>query len=154
MQELDHSTAAVQALHGHSLTDIESWMLQQEQAPYETRHHFGPGVYIREATLPAGALVMGHAHRNPCLNVMLKGAMAVLIDGEVKVIEGPATFMSPAGRKLAYIIEATTIQNVFATEETDIDKLEDTLVDKSDTWSAHELEASTQLLLAPVGEVV
>ena len=148
MQELAQITDAVQELRGHSMEDIEGWLLQQEQAPYETQHHFGPGVYIREATLPAGTIVMGHAHRNPCLNVVIKGTMAVLIDGAVKVIEGPATFVSPAGRKLAYIIETTTIQNVFATDETDVDKLEELLVDKSDTWREHELAAGTQLLLA------
>ena len=102
--------------------------------------------------MPAGTIVMGHPHRNPCLNVMIKGKMAVLIDDEVKVIEGPTTFVSPAGRKLAYIIEDVTIQNVFATDETDIDKLEELIVDKTRSWDNAELEAGTQLLLLSVGE--
>jgi len=152
MHELESSTGAMQALGNHPLEDIEGWMLQQQQVPCETTHHFGPNLYIREAAMPAGAIVMGHAHRNPCLNVMIKGKMAVLIDGSVKVVEGPTTFVSPAGRKLAYIIEDVTIQNVFATDETDVDKLEDLIVDKSDTWRAHELEADTQLLLSSLGE--
>lgn len=137
---------------GQTMNDMESWLLQQPQAAYDTKHHFGPNIYIREASVPAGAVVLGHAHKEPHLAVVLEGQMAVLMDGEITVVTAPATFLSPAGRKLAYIMEDLIIQNIFATDETDIDKLEDMLVDKSEAWKQHELEAETELLLYAMSE--
>ena len=42
------------------------------------------------------------------------------------------------------------MQNVHVTSETDVDALEDQLVDKSDTWTAHEIETSTGVLLSAI----
>jgi hypothetical protein len=50
----------------------------------------------------------------------------------------PAVIKSNPGRKLAFILEDTIWQNVYATEERDIEKLEATLLDKSDAWLEHK----------------
>tara|TARA_R110000772_G_scaffold31234_6_gene77209 strand:- start:7850 stop:8317 length:468 start_codon:yes stop_codon:yes gene_type:complete len=152
-EELQPAPHQLAALGGRSMEDLEQWMLEQPQAPYQLNHHFGPGVYIREAVIPAGTIALGHPHRGQHMVVILEGVMATLMDGEVKVISGPATFLSDAGRKLVYVIEDLTIQNIYATEETDIEKLEDMLVDKSRPWDSVEIEDGTQLLLSAVGEV-
>jgi hypothetical protein len=140
------------ALQGRSMEELEVWMLGQEQAPYEITHHFGPSIYIRQAFIPAGAIALGHAHKGPHMVTLLEGKMAVLMDGKIEVIVAPATYLSPAGRKLVYVMEDLTIQNVYATDLTDLDELEDALVDKSNAWRAHELEAEASLLLYAVGE--
>ncbi len=119
---------------------IEADMLSLPQVDCPVAHHFGPGIYIREAFLPAGTYVMGHAHKCEHMNMMIKGKMAVIVNGEAKVIEGPYIFTGQPGRKLAYIIEDTVFQNIYATEETDIDVIEDMFVDKSAAWFASELE--------------
>lgn len=155
MQDENQLVAAEQrlnALGGHTMEELESWMLTQPQAQHETVHHFGPSVYIREAFIPAGSIALGRAHKGPHMVTVLEGKMAVLMDGEVKVIVAPATFLSAAGRKLVYVMEDLTIQNIYATDETDIKKLEDLLVDKSNTWKADELEAETELLMYAVGK--
>ena len=117
---------------------VEAEMLELPQVDCPVQHHFGPGIYIREAFLPAGTYVMGHAHKCEHMNMMLKGKMAVIVDGEAKVIEGPYIFTGGAGRKLAYILEDTVFQNIYATDETDIDLIEDMFVDKSAAWVASE----------------
>jgi hypothetical protein len=109
-------------------------MLTAEQVDCPTQHHFGPGIYIRESFMPAGTYVMGHAHKCEHMNVMLKGKMAVIVNGEAKVIEGPCIFIGQPGRKFAYVIEDTIFQNIYATTETDIEKLEDMFVEKSENW--------------------
>lgn len=124
-----------------SLDSIEAAMLSAPQVECPVQHHFGPGIYIREAFLPAGTYVMGHAHKTEHMNVMLKGKMAVIVNGEAKVIEGPYIFTGQPGRKFAYIIEDTIFQNIYATEETDIEKIEDMFVDKSDAWRDAQAEA-------------
>jgi hypothetical protein len=147
MQALEQATSG-----GKSLEEIEGEMLQGTQVDCPITHHFGPDIYIREALMPAGTMVMGHAHRKPSMNVMVAGKMAVLIDGVAQIMEAPMIFTAPAGRKLAYIIEDVVIQNVYATSETDVQKLEDQIVDKSATWQEHKLQADAALLLIAAEE--
>jgi uncharacterized cupin superfamily protein len=139
-------------LQGRSMEELEVWMLGQEQAPYEIAHHFGPSIYIREASVPAGSIVLGHAHKEPHMVVLLEGKMAVLMDGKIEVVVAPKTWLSSAGRKLAYVMEDLTIQNIYATDLTDVDELEVALIDKSNAWREHELEEEASLLLYAVGE--
>lgn len=120
---------------------VEAMMLDAEQIECPVTHHFGPGIYIREVFMPAGAYVMGHAHKCENMNVMIKGKMAVCVDGEAKVIEGPCIFTGGPGRKFAYIIEDTIFQNIYATTETDVDVLESMFVEKSDAWTDAQARA-------------
>lgn len=97
-------------------------------------HHFGPGVYIREMTAPAGAFVMGHKHREPHLTMVLQGAMAVLMGGEVSVISAPALFVAPPGRKVGLALFDTVVINLHATDLTDVEALEKHLYDRSTVY--------------------
>ena len=63
---------------------------------------------------------------------MLQGEMLVHNGGKVSKVKAPCTFLADVGRKAAFIIEDAIVQNVFATEETDLDVLEDMFVDKLD----------------------
>jgi hypothetical protein len=136
LSEVDQPLREIQPIQDvpAMLDGIESMMLTAEQVDCPTQHHFGPGIYIRESFMPAGTYVMGHAHKCEHMNVMLKGKMAVIVNGEAKVIEGPCIFIGQPGRKFAYIIEDTIFQNIYATTETDIEKLEDMFVEKSEDW--------------------
>lgn len=117
---------------------LEERCLLQDQADCPVQHHFGPGVYMREVFLPAGALVIGHAHREASMNIMLKGEMVLLVDGQVSVVRAPFMTVSQPGRKVAYVLEDTVWMNVHATEETDIAKLEARYVDKSPAFRAQQ----------------
>lgn len=135
----------------HSIVDpakierVESHLLDLPQVECPVVHHFGPGIYIREVTLPAGTLAIGHAQRFDHLNIMLTGAVAMVgDDGQTKVLRAPMIFVGKPGRKLGYVLETCIWQNVYATEERDIDKLEETFLDKSAAWQAHA-EATKQL---------
>jgi hypothetical protein len=65
-------------------------------------------------------------------------------DGQTKVLRAPMIFVGKPGRKLGYVLETCIWQNVYATDERDIDKLEAMFLDKSATWQAHA-EAAKQL---------
>lgn len=135
---------ALTAFTENDLQALETALCSVPQADCPVTHHFGPGVYIREVHLPAGAAVIGHAHRHEHLCVMLKGRLTLIgMDGGNREISAPATFMSRAGRKVAVIHEDVIFQNVYATEETDIETLESQLFDKSAAF----VEA-TKLLIA------
>lgn len=120
-----------------AVDELEDHMLDLPQVECPVAHHFGPGVYIREVTLPAGALAVGHAQRYEQLNVMLTGKVAVLgDDGAVRMLQAPMIFVGPPGRKVGVVIETTTWLNIYATEERDIDKLEEMFLDKSEGWES------------------
>ena len=124
---------------------VESHLLDLPQVECPVVHHFGPGIYIREVTLPAGTLAIGHAQRFEHLNIMLTGAVAMVgDDGQTKVLRAPMIFVGKPGRKLGYVLETCIWQNVYATDERDIDKFESMFLDKSATWQAHA-EATKQL---------
>lgn len=130
----------IQEVSAVSLDAIEELMLAEEQVDCPVQHYFGPGIYIREVFFPAGIYVMGHAHKKPTMNILLKGKMAVMVNGEARVIEGPYIFNSEPGRKLAYVIEDCVFQNLHATEETDLEKIEEIFIDKSDAWKSKQIE--------------
>ncbi len=114
---------------------LERQLLAGPQVECPVAHHFGPGIYIREVTIPAGTLVIGHAHKGECLNIMLKGRLILRSpDGDQREVSAPLIMTTGPGRKVAYALEDTVWQNVFATEETDIARLEELFVDKSDGW--------------------
>lgn len=113
---------------------LEKVMLGLPQVECRTAHYFGPGVYIREVTMPAGACVIGHEHKQESLNMMIKGKL-ILIDhdnGNTE-LEAPYSFVGSSGRKLAYIVEDTVWQNVFPNHDncTDVDLLEDRFITKT-----------------------
>ena len=114
---------------------VEVLLSQVEKMPQvdcQTKHYFGPSIYIREVTMPAGAVVIGKPHRKEHMCVMLQGRMIIVLeDGIKKELVAPMTFVGSAGRKVAYIIETTVFQNILATDETDIDVLENMLVDNT-----------------------
>lgn len=126
-----------------NLDTVEAAMLCAPQVDISVEHHFGPGVYIRSMIVPSNTYIMGHAHKHDHLNILIRGKMLVLADGTPKMIEGPYIFTSGPGRKFAFVVDECVFQNIYATDETDIDKLEEMLVDKSPAWEdAHAIEAA------------
>lgn len=116
------------------LDSLELVVMEAPQVDCPITHHFGPGVYIREIFIPAGAFVIGHSHKNDSMNVMLKGKAAVRIGGAVSIVEAPFMTIATPGRKALYAIEDTVWQNIHATEETDLDKLEAQFVEPTPAW--------------------
>ena len=114
---------------------LETAMLELLQEPAPVVHRFGPGIYIREVRLPAGAFVIGHEQTQEHLNIMLTGRVR-MVDGTI--LQAPMIFTGKPGRKAGFIEEDCVWLNVYATEETDVEKLEATYLRKSDAFHAHK----------------
>jgi hypothetical protein len=114
---------------------VEGKMLDMPQVECPVTHHFGAGIYIREVRIPAGTFSIGHHQNFEHMNHMVEGRVIMLNDDRTttEVVAG-ATFISPAGRKVGFILEDMIWRNIYPTNETDIDKLEETYLTKSDTW--------------------
>lgn len=139
IQELKDSCLPAQTksllLSSTSVKELEKLMLDMPQVDCPVTHHFGPGLYIREMFIPADCFIIGHFHNDVNMNIMLKGHMILRSDdGSIKELKAPLTFTNGPGRKLAYIIEDVIFQNVYATEETNLEKLEEMLITKSEAW--------------------
>lgn len=114
------------------LDQFTEMILDAPQDELPVSHHFGPGVYIREAKFSAGHLVLGHKHKCAHTNILVSGRLVFLNEGgQVKELKAPMVMVSPPGQKLAYIMEDTVWQNVYATEERDVEKLEDMFLEKN-----------------------
>jgi hypothetical protein len=107
-------------------------VMPQVECPEE--NFFGPNVYIKQVTMPAGSVIIGKSHKIEHICNMISGRM-ILVDsnGDKKELVAPMTFVAPKGRKVAYIVETVVFQNIFSTNETDLDKLENMIVDNSDS---------------------
>lgn len=72
-------------------------------------HHIHGGLYGREITIPAGAVVTGHLYRFDHFDVMISGDITVSTDnGEAKRLRGYNCFKAFAGkRRIAYAHEDT-----------------------------------------------
>jgi hypothetical protein len=118
---------------------VEKGMLEQEQVDCPVVHSFGPNIYIREVTLPADTFAVGHYQKTLHMNVMLTGRVTVINeDGTTKELKAPQTFVSKPGRKIGYIHETVIWQNIYATDETDVEKLEAMFLEKSVTFLEHK----------------
>lgn len=122
------------------IEQLEGAMLALPQVDCPLDHFFASGVYVRQMTAPAGALFVGHAHKTEHVCILLKGSMTIATPDGIKTISAPMTFIAPPGRKVVLVLEDIVFQNIHATEERDIGKIEELLIKKSDAWSeAHAL---------------
>lgn len=92
-------------------------------------HHYAPGSYAREMTIPAGVIIIGKIHRHAHINVISKGRVHVVTEAGAEVFEAPHTFVSEQGTKRAVFAETETVwTTVHVTDETDLDKIEEFVI--------------------------
>jgi hypothetical protein len=97
-------------------------------------------------------MAIGHEQRFAHTNILLTGAVAMYEESGVKILKAPFIFTGNPGRKVGMAIDDCVWLNIFATDETDVNKLEEMIAKKSDTFKAHQktLEAQYRALeIAP-----
>ena len=122
-------------------SDVDSLIenvLEFPQASCPVRHIFGAGIYIREVSIAAGVFSVGHFQKTKHMNHMLKGRVIMLNeDGTTSEVVAPVTFVSEPGRKIGLILEDMVWHNIYPTDETDIDTLEEMYLDKNEIGVAN-----------------
>jgi hypothetical protein len=136
----------LQIITEEKVQTLEKHFLNEKQADCPVTHIFAPNIYIRQVAIPAGTFSIGHYQTTEHLNIMLKGRVTMVNeDGSHTELVAPQTFVAKAGRKIGYIHEDMLWQNVYSTNETDVEKLEAMFLHKSITWQEHQ--KSQKLLL-------
>lgn len=117
--------------------ELEVACLEEEQVECPVYHHFSPGIYMREVHIKAGTFAIGHRQTTRHLNFFMKGKVNyVEADGSINLLEAPMKFVSDPGRKIGLVLEDMVWFNIYPTDETDIDTLEKTYLDKSDYFNS------------------
>lgn len=132
-----------------SVGRLEAAMLEQTECVDPdalTDHWFCEGVYVRQLRIPKGYTVTGKIHRHACINILLQGSIRIaLTDGSQTTMHAPHIFISEPGEKKAgFALEDTLWLNVHATEETDLQKIEEQLIVPS--YEALEAEQAAALM--------
>ena len=112
---------------------LQDEILKMPRADGSVRHIFMPGIYMRELTIPANVVSVGHNHRFNHISMLTKGRITILNnDGGLTELTAPFTMISSPGKKCAYTHEETVWVNVHAAGCTDVETLEQELYDWSD----------------------
>ena len=102
---------------------LERVLEKSPQVECPVRHHFAPGVYMREMTVPAGVIATGAVHKTEHLTIVC-GHCHLTTDEGTREFCGYEVFLSKPGAKRAiYAIEETKVTTVHVTEDRDLDKL-------------------------------
>lgn len=90
------------------------------------QHHFAPGAYGREMTIPAGLVVVGKIHKHAHINVISKGRVQVFTEQDgVLELAAPCTFVSsPGTKRVVHALEETVWTTVHVTYKTDLAEIE------------------------------
>lgn len=96
------------------------------------KHTFADGLYIREMRAPKGMMNTSKLHKTTHPYFILKGDFSVLTENGMVRIKAPYMGITKAGTKrVVYFHEDTVWITVHATEETDLEKIEEELIAKS-----------------------
>lgn len=110
---------------------LESTLESSPQVECPLEHRFAPGVYMREMLVPAGVVATGAVHKTEHLTIVV-GHCLLTTDEGVQEFSGYSSFVSKPGTKRAiYAIQDTVVTTVHPTEETDLDKLVETLTEST-----------------------
>ncbi len=108
-------------------------------------HHFSAGVYAKETRIPAGYVLVQHAHKHDHLSILASGSVEMVVDGVKSVVEAPACLTIAAGKHHG-IKSLTDVvwYCVHATDCTDEDAIDEVLVEPSNVEEMKELASSLQ----------
>lgn len=96
-------------------------------------HHFGGGVYAKEAVIAAGSVLVQHKHTFDHLSILAAGTVEVLVDGMRSELTGPACLTIKANKH--HGVKALTDVVWFcihATDCEDVDHVDEVLIQSPD----------------------
>lgn len=127
-QEIDNLEAMIKKIPGHGENDC-----------LPLKHKFAEGMYVREIFIPKGMLVVGKIHKKSNPVFVMKGDISIFSEEGSKRFKGGDYLISqPGAKRVGYAHEDTTWVEVFATHETNLEKLEEELIAKNFNELTHD----------------
>ena len=108
-------------------------------------HHFSSGVYAKETRIPAGHVLVQHAHKYGHLSILASGSVELLVDGIKSIVEAPACLTIAAGKHHGVKSLTDVVWYcVHATDCTDEDDIDEVLIVPSNVEEMQKLALSLQ----------
>lgn len=105
--------------------ELEAAVQQMPQCHIGIKHYYSDGVYAREMSAPAGAVITGKIHKYGQINILSAGTMSVVFGDKTKKVSAPFTVVAPAGSKRAFFCHTDCVwTTILGTDEKDPDKIE------------------------------
>jgi len=103
---------------------------QIDIASMDVRHHItDSGLYAREMIIPAGTVITGKIKKHEHISVISAGFVTEVTDAGLQRIKAPYTMVSkPGTKRVVWAHETTVWTTIHASDETDLDKLEQDLI--------------------------
>ncbi len=125
------------------IDDLESMLVCMPEPDHRTIHGFSRGLYSRTFVMPAGSIYTSKIHRTEHHFVVRRGlcsVLNVLTNTWEHLSTGHMGITKPGTRRVLVIHEETTWTTFHPTEETDLGKLEEQLIEPH----AHTLSLAEQ----------
>ena len=117
------------ALHSN-IYKAQDVMLSMPQAETELTHHFADGIYARELHIPAGLCLLCALHKTNHLFVVSQGeCVAVTHEGKEEIKAPYMGQTQPGMKRVIYAITDTVWTTFHVTEETDVDKIAEQILE-------------------------
>ncbi len=128
---------------------LQSALEKHPKVECPVTHRFTPGLYIRELHVPHGTLVITKIHKTEHPFVVSQGKLRVLTEkGGCEIIEAPHTGITkPGTRRIALAIEDVIWTTFHPTALTDVDEIEDLIIEKRDVGDISDMKL-VRLLVA------
>ena len=108
-------------------------------------HHFSSGVYAKETRIPAGYVLVQHAHKHDHLSILASGSVEMVVDGVKSIVEAPACLTIAAGKHHGVkSLTDVVLYCVHATDCTDEDDIDEVLIVPSNVEEMQKLALSLQ----------
>jgi len=109
------------------------------------QHHFSSGVYVKETRIPAGFVLVQHAHKHDHLSILASGSVELVVDGVKSVVHAPGCLTIAAGKHHG-IKSLTDVvwYCVHATDCTDENEVDGTLIVSDNTVEASKIVCCLQ----------
>ena len=112
---------------------LQSAMLKMPQVELPTFHFFADGMYARVVKRPAGTLIVGKVHKKEHFYIITKGKIRVANEQGSTIYESGDVIVSKPGTKRAVLaLEDSVCMTVHRCNETDLEKIEEELVEKDE----------------------
>ena len=109
------------------------------------QHHFSSGVYAKETRIPAGFVLVQHAHKHDHLSILASGSVELVVDGVKSVVHAPSCLTITAGKHHG-IKSLTDVvwYCVHATDCVDENEVDETLIVSDNTVEASKIVCCLQ----------
>lgn len=108
-------------------------------------HHFSSGVYAKETRIPAGQVLVQHAHKYDHLSILAQGSVEVVVDGKKEILHAPACLTIEANKHHGVKSLTDVVWYcVHATDCADEDEIDEVLIAPSNIASAQAVLSTLQ----------